>query len=104
MDNLNKTGSPEQTPESIEKKDEQLVSGKLKEGAVTTESKEELPVFKLHFSTEGIVFIKAPDVQAANEKLKSLNLGDYLQTDHITFLEQIPYAQYKDFKVEIIDN
>lgn len=95
--------SPEQTPESIEKKDQQLAPGELKEGAVTTESNEELPVFKLHVGLEAMMYIKAPDIMAAKEILKAQPIGNYTDDNHITFFEEIPHSIYKDFKVEILD-
>lgn len=124
MENLN-NNSPANKPESIntEKEvlakipdgiknltEEQLVNGDAVK-IVTDKAAEdtnietpaELPLFKLHASLEVLEYVKAEDLPAAIAKLKELKLGDRLKPGQITFLEQIPYEQYKNFKVEIID-
>jgi hypothetical protein len=92
--------SPEETPESI---NQEANTGELKKGAELSESITELPVYKLHASFEGIFFIKAATPQEAKAKLLQLKLEGNIKDDHITWLETIPFEQYKDFKVEIID-
>ncbi|HAX49681.1 MAG TPA: hypothetical protein PK605_00405 [Ignavibacteria bacterium] len=95
--------SPEETPESIEKKSKEAITGDLTTGAEQSELTGELPVFKLHVSLEAVMFIKASDKPAAKEILKQQIIGKYAHDNNITFFEEIPYEVYKDFKVEIID-
>lgn len=92
MENLN-NNSPAETPESTVNKNPDTAP----------EEKKELPVFKLHASLEVLEYVKAEDLPSAMAKLKELKLGQRLKPGQITFLEEIPHEQYKNFKVEIID-
>lgn len=92
--------SPVLPPESIEK---EALTGQPEKGADLSESKTELPVYKLHASFEGIFFIKAATPQEAKVKLLKQMFEGNVKDDHITWLETIQFEQYKDFKVNIID-